>query len=219
MRNYRFSFGDASEGPFGAFISVPAGTPEEATKKLKAAMTAANASGRQLTVTMPGTAFQIQLHFNPKFLLKGFAEGVADPDMYDDPPRFIVFEHFNHFEIMDTYTGQCRPMGDGVDTVVCEHPDYSEECLKPGVPGFVQAWEAQLNYPEWETLEAYFPEMAEVEKAANAADEPIRAVATIDGNMVTFQRHPGGEYHQVDGDLKFATWKALSAAHKAGELR
>lgn len=69
--------------------------------------------------------------------------------------RFKVIEYFNHYAVRHIPTGEEKPMGDGVDTLM------DEEC-KPipcGTEAFRIAWQEALNETEYETLEAYFPEI------------------------------------------------------------
>jgi len=69
---------------------------------------------------------------------------------------FAVIEHHSFFAVQHIPTGQQHPMGDGVDAL----SNDDGETLIPGTPGFVEAWEAALNANKGETLEAYFPDLA-----------------------------------------------------------
>lgn len=60
---------------------------------------------------------------------------------------------------------QERPMGDGVDAVF----DEEGNALRPGEEWFRSEWEDRLNADEQETLEAYFPEIAENESLLETA--------------------------------------------------
>lgn len=71
---------------------------------------------------------------------------------------FSVIEYSSFFAVRPNPTGDEHPMGDGVDTLF----DEEGRALSPGTPGFIEAWEKELNEPDNETMEAYFPEHLEV---------------------------------------------------------
>ena len=73
--------------------------------------------------------------------------------------RFQVIEYLSFFAIRDTLTGDQRPIGDGVDVLT----DTDNTTILPGTPGFCEQWASALNANEAETLEAYFPERADLE--------------------------------------------------------
>ena len=71
---------------------------------------------------------------------------------------FTVIEYSSFFAVRHNPTGNEHPMGDGVDTLFNE----AGHSLSPGTPGFIETWEAILDTDKEITLEAYFPEHAEV---------------------------------------------------------
>lgn len=73
--------------------------------------------------------------------------------------RFEIVEYTSFFAVVDTVTGQERPLGDGVDTLF----DAEGTSIMPGTLEFCERWAAALNADEAETLEAYFPEQAALE--------------------------------------------------------
>lgn len=68
---------------------------------------------------------------------------------------FSVKEYFSFFAVRHNPSGEERCMGDGVDSLF----DSEGESLKPGTPGFVEAWEDSLNADTTSVMEAYFPEL------------------------------------------------------------
>jgi hypothetical protein len=67
---------------------------------------------------------------------------------------FTVCEHYNGFSLQHNPSGQTQWLSDGVDVF---------EDITPGDPDFRQRWEALFNAEVSETLDAYFPELAEQE--------------------------------------------------------
>jgi len=66
--------------------------------------------------------------------------------------RFDVVERASYYEIVDTWTGKSRVMGDGVDSVFTA----SGRPISPGTERFTRAWRKAVNENPDETLEAYF---------------------------------------------------------------
>lgn len=78
---------------------------------------------------------------------------------------FSVIEYSSFFAVRHNPTTQERPMGDGVDALF----DDEFHALSPGDDGFREEWENRLNEDEQDTLEAYFPEIAENESLLETA--------------------------------------------------
>lgn len=215
MKDYKFSFGDACRGPFGAYITLAAKTEEEATAKLKGVMEEMVNS----YFTNKRFPYDLQLHFNHAALRPGHIESVFDHKGWievpigAEAPRFVCIECSSFFEVYDTQSGRRASMGDGVDTLFSEE----DTAFRPGTPGFVDLWTASLNQDPQETLEAYFPEIFEMEIAAEDAEEPCRVFATRDGSPMTFERRVDGVYGQLDGDLVYDTYDELVEAKRHWE--
>jgi hypothetical protein len=79
--------------------------------------------------------------------------------IYDDPPTVVVIEYSSGFAVRHLATSEERWMSDGVDCLF----DNEDRALSPGGADFTAEWSAALNNPSGETLEAYFPELVEVE--------------------------------------------------------
>jgi hypothetical protein len=87
------------------------------------------------------------------------AQFAASVDKQRTPQErlFSVIEYSSFFAVRHNPTGEEHPMGDGVDTLF----DEDMHALTPGTDGFVETWEESLNSDTQETLEAYFPHLAE----------------------------------------------------------
>lgn len=70
---------------------------------------------------------------------------------------FRVNEHFNGFELEHIHTGRKHWLSDGVDALF----DDADKAINPGTTGFCEKWAAFFNENESQTLEAYFPELAD----------------------------------------------------------
>lgn len=73
--------------------------------------------------------------------------------------RFNAVEYVSGFAVQDTVSGEEHWIGDGVDML----SDKRGRMLSPGSKGFLRKLQRSLNESESETLEAYFPEVYEIE--------------------------------------------------------
>jgi hypothetical protein len=70
---------------------------------------------------------------------------------------FRVVEYSSYFAIVHIKSGEEHPLSDGVDMLF----DEDGHAMSPGDPAFVSTLEECFNADVGETLEAYFPHLAE----------------------------------------------------------
>jgi len=80
--------------------------------------------------------------------------------------RFEVIEVCNGYQVVDTVTRQQHGLSDGVDVIEYDNPYGPHNWTVPaGTAILLSEWQEDMNADQELTLEAYFPEQFEKEKA------------------------------------------------------